>query len=128
LTAVSAAERSFYSRAGLEVKDSGSWNNDGSARTMELFGLRPELSGECMDNALKILRIVREHPDTALLVQANPAFCCPSIITEAMAAEIERVTGVPVVTITYDGTGSPRNDSIAPYLAFARERETATAR
>lgn len=123
LTAVASAERSFYAKAGLDAKESGSWSNEGSAKAMETFGLRPEMEGECMDNALKILRIVREHPDVALLVQANPAFCCPSIITEAMAGEIERVTGVPVVTITYDGTGSPRNDSIMPYLAFAKERE-----
>ncbi|MFA6507385.1 MAG: acyl-CoA dehydratase activase-related protein, partial [Treponemataceae bacterium] len=123
LTAVAAAERSFYAKAGLDSKENGSWNNEGSAKVMETFGLRPEMEGECMDNTLKILRIVREHPDVALLVQANPAFCCPSIITESMAGEIERVTGVPVVTITYDGTGSPRNDSIMPYLAFAKERE-----
>ena len=128
LTAVAAAERSFYAKAGLDVKENGSWTNEGSAKAMEAFGLRPEMEGECMDNALKILRIVREHPDVALLVQANPAFCCPSIITEAMGGEIERVTGVPVVTITYDGTGSPRNDSIAPYLAFAQERENVESR
>ncbi len=123
LTAVAAAERSFYAKTGLDAKDSGGWTNEGSAKAMAAFGLRPEMAGECTDNALKILRIVREHPETALLVQANPAFCCPSIITEAMAGEIERVTGVPVVTITYDGTGTPRNDAIAPYLAFAAERE-----
>lgn len=37
-----------------------------------------------------------------------------------MAREIERVTGVPIVTLTYDGTGAAKNDAIVPYLAFAR--------
>lgn len=128
MAAVAAAEKSLYAKTGMDSRESGGWNNEGNAKAMAAFGLRPELAGECTDNALKILRIVREHPDVALLVQANPAFCCPSIITEAMAGEIERVTGVPVVTITYDGTGSPRNDAIEPYLAFARERETAPSR
>ena len=35
-----------------------------------------------------------------------------------MNRDIERVTGVPVVSITYDGTGTPQNDRIVPYLAY----------
>ncbi len=53
-------------------------------------------------------------------VQANPAFCCPSIVTEAINAEIESVTGVPVVTITYDGIGAPKNDVVIPYIPALR--------
>ena len=97
-----------------------SWRNPGYLEKIERLGLRSELEGECFDNAIKIFRILDEHPDTAFFVQANPAFCCPSIITEAMAREIEAVTGVPIVTITYDGTGAPKNDAIVPYLSFGR--------
>jgi predicted CoA-substrate-specific enzyme activase len=97
-----------------------SWKNPGYLEKIERLGLRSELEGECFDNAIKIFRILDEHPDTAFFVQANPAFCCPSIITEAMAREIEEVTGVPIVTITYDGTGAPKNDAIVPYLSFGR--------
>jgi hypothetical protein len=56
----------------------------------------------------------------ALFVQASPAFCCPALITGAMAHEIERQTGVPVVSITYDGAGGRQNDVIIPYLKYAR--------
>jgi hypothetical protein len=49
-------------------------------------------------------------------VQTNPAFCCPSLVTEAMTNEIKRLTGVPVVTLTYDGTDDYKNDIIIPYL------------
>ena len=44
--------------------------------------------------------------------------------TEAMAGEIERVTGVPVVSITYDGTGGRKNDVIIPYLKYPRTADT----
>ena len=39
-----------------------------------------------------------------------------------MSGEIERVTGVPVVTVTYDGTETSQNDAIVPYIHFAREK------
>jgi hypothetical protein len=37
-----------------------------------------------------------------------------------MAHRIERVTGVPVVSVTYDGIGGSKNNVIIPYLAYAR--------
>ena len=78
--------------------------------------------GESYENLLKIMHIQKQHPDIALFVQTNPAFCCPSLITEAMSGEIERVTGVPVVTVTYDGTETSTNSVVVPYIHFARER------
>jgi hypothetical protein len=39
-----------------------------------------------------------------------------------MAPRIEEVTGVPVVSVNYDGTGSPVNDAVVPYIAAAKER------
>jgi hypothetical protein len=39
-----------------------------------------------------------------------------------MASGIERVTGVPVVSVTYDGIGGSKNDVIIPYLAYAPVR------
>ncbi len=86
------------------------------------FGLRTEHNGESFENLLKILHMTRVHPRLALYVQASPAFCCPSMVTEAMKQDIERFTGVPVVSITYDGTGQYRNDVIVPYLKYAAAR------
>jgi len=77
-------------------------------------------TGEAMDNLLKVFYIVRHHPDVALFVQASPAFCCPSLVTEAMAHEIEKKTGVPMVSVTYDGTGGTKNEVILPYLEYPR--------
>lgn len=87
---------------------------------LEQFNIRLDQEGESYENILKIFRILREHPDISLFVQTNPAFCCPSLITEAMSREIEEITGIPVLTITYDGTGSPKNDIIIPYLRYAK--------
>jgi hypothetical protein len=41
------------------------------------------------------------------------------MVTEAMARDIERLTGVPVVSITHDGTGQYQNEAIVPYVRFA---------
>ena len=113
---VAAVERSLERRSGITLSD-GPWTNRRRAEAYDYFGLRPEMSGENLDNALKILRILDEYPDVALFVQAAPAFCCPSLVTEAMTKAIESVTGVPVLSITYDGTGSYKNDAVEPYLA-----------
>ena len=36
-----------------------------------------------------------------------------------MTRDIERLTGVPVVSITYDGTGQYQNEGIVPYVKYA---------
>ncbi len=83
---------------------------------LEEYGIVQEHTGESMDNILKIHHIIHEHPDLSLLVQTNPAFCCPGLITEAMASKIEATTGVPIVNITYDISGGNKNKVIIPYL------------
>ena len=80
------------------------------------FNISPYNSGESAENILKIFYFIENYNDISLFVQANPAFCCPSLVTEAMTGEIRNITGIPVVTITYDGTGDYKNDVIIPYL------------
>ncbi len=95
-------------------------NNPDVEKELAQFNIRIEQEGESYENVLKIFRIMKEHPEIALFVQTNPAFCCPSLITEAMGKDIEEITGVPVITITYDGTDTPKNDIIIPYLKYAK--------
>ena len=92
-------------------------------KKLELFNIKNLHSGESYDNILKIFFILQNYPDVSLFIQTNPAFCCPSLITEAMKNQIRRITGVPVVTITYDGTSDFKNDIIVPYLKLAVKRE-----
>ncbi len=86
------------------------------------FALQTEHGGESFENLLKISHLAHGHPDLALFVQASPSFCCPSLVTQAMARDIEQRTGVPVVSITYDGTGQYRNDAVVPFLRHGGER------
>ncbi len=39
-----------------------------------------------------------------------------------MKSEIHRVTGIPIVTITYDGTSEPKNEVIIPYIKSLRKK------
>ncbi len=82
------------------------------------YHVRLEHTGESMDNLLKIFYTKKHYPDVSLFVQTSPAFCCPSLVTEAMAKEIEKKTGVPIVSITYDGTSKNKNEAIIPYLTY----------
>jgi predicted nucleotide-binding protein (sugar kinase/HSP70/actin superfamily) len=75
--------------------------------------------GESYDNILKIFYIVENYPEVSLFVQTNPSFCCPALITEAMTRRIKELTGVPIVTLTYDGTSDRMNDAIVPYIQKA---------
>jgi predicted CoA-substrate-specific enzyme activase len=87
------------------------------------FNMHPLHSGESYDNILKIFYIIENYPEVALFVQTNPSFCCPALITEAMTRRIREKTGVPVVTLTYDGTSDRRNDSVVPYIRKAIEKQ-----
>ena len=84
------------------------------------FGVTAHHTGESLDNLLKVFHILENDPEVSLFVQASPAFCCPSLVTEAMARRIEEVTGVPVLSLTYDGTAAARNDAIIPHLRYPR--------
>jgi predicted CoA-substrate-specific enzyme activase len=84
------------------------------------FNVTMQHTGESLDNLIKVTSIVDHYPEISLFVQASPAFCCPSLVTEAMSKDIERVTGVPVVSVTYDGTGSNVNSVVVPYIRFPR--------
>jgi hypothetical protein len=39
-----------------------------------------------------------------------------------MVRKIEKKTGIPVVSVTYDGTGGNKNDVIIPYLEYPRDK------
>jgi len=98
--------------------------NDSPDKILAEFNIRVENTGESMDNILKIHYITKHHPDVVLFVQASPSFCCPALVTEAMAQRIEKKTGIPIVSVTYDGTGGNKNDVIIPYLRYPRHKRS----
>jgi len=86
------------------------------------FGLNILQRGESFENILKIHALITNHPDLDLFIQTNPSYCCPSLVTESMTSKIEEVTGVPVVTIEYDGTSGTKNGDIIPYLKYRKKK------
>ncbi|MFO7934294.1 MAG: acyl-CoA dehydratase activase [Bacteroidales bacterium] len=80
------------------------------------FNVHSLHSGESFDNLLKIFYLTENYPGVALFIQASPSYCCPALVTEAMTRRIRQITGVPAVTITYDGTSDRMNEIIVPYI------------
>ena len=97
---------------------------------LEHFHIDPLHGGESYDNILKIFYLIENYPDISLFVQTNPSYCCPALVTEAMTRRIRELTGVPIVTLTYDGTSDRMNDAIVPYIknAIAENRQAPSSR
>jgi predicted nucleotide-binding protein (sugar kinase/HSP70/actin superfamily) len=116
LAMVSRLERTYLRYFHEVLGDTEPQFNDSAEEILSEHKVRLEHTGESMENLLKIHYLKKHYPDIALFVQTSPAFCCPSLVTEAMARKIERSTGVPIVSITYDGTGGDKNQAVIPYL------------
>ncbi|RJR15497.1 MAG: CoA activase [Nitrospiraceae bacterium] len=112
-------EKTYYKYFERILKEPDPEYDESPEKILSEYNIRVENTGESMDNIMKIHYIKKHYPDVALFVQASPAFCCPSLITEAMSKEIEKKTGTPVVSITYDGTGGNKNDIIIPYIRYS---------
>lgn len=121
LSALTALEKKYYRHFQQVLREPDHEFNDSAGHILAPYRIRSEHSGETMDNILKTYYIRKYYPDVALFIQVNPAFCCAALVTEAMAGRIERITGVPVVNMTYDGTFGDKNSIIVPYLAFPRK-------
>ena len=120
LAIINRLEKS-YNRMFGRITDGLDLGRDRSfEKILAEYHVRMENTGESMDNLLKIHHLEHKYPDIALFVQTSPAFCCPSVVTEAMARRIEKKTGIPVVSITYDGIGGHKNDVILPFLEYPR--------
>jgi len=116
LASLKILEEKYYKQFKKFIGDKPVINPKILEKNLAKFNINPFHSGESYENILKIFYIVENYPGIRLFVQTNPAFCCPSLVTEAMTHEIKRITGIPVVTLTYDGTAEYKNDVILPYL------------
>ena len=119
LTAMGLMEKRYYKYFEPLLKESNPAYDDPFETILARYGILPEHTGESMDNILKVHYTLKAHPDLALFVQATPSFCCPGLVTEAMAATIEKQSGIPMVSITYDGLGGNPNRVIIPFLRYA---------
>lgn len=122
MAAMAQMERWYYRRLERVVRQPLPRFAENPAQILGRFHVRLEHEGESQDNLMKTWYIKQQHPDLALFVQLNPAFCCAGLVTEAMSPAIREITGVPVLSITYDGIGGLKNDAILPYLQYSAER------
>jgi predicted nucleotide-binding protein (sugar kinase/HSP70/actin superfamily) len=120
LAELTRREKGYYKLLNRVLGEPEAHYDESPQKILAEYHLRMEHSGESMDNILKIHYLKKFHPDISLFVQTSPAFCCPSVITEAMARKIEAKTGTPIVSITYDGTAGDKNRVIIPYLKYPR--------
>ncbi len=121
LTAMTQMEKRYYRYFEPLFKEPDHTYNDPFEEILARYGLLPEHTGESMDNLLKVHYTMKENPDLALFVHTSPSFCCPGLVTEAMAVKIEKMTGVPVVSVTYDALGGNKNRVITPFLQYGRD-------
>ncbi len=116
--------KTYYKYFEQVLKEPDPEYDDSPEKILSDYNIRVENTGESMDNMLKIHYLKKYHPGLSLLVQTSPAFCCPSLVTGALAKKIEEKTGIPMVSITYDGTGGNKNDIIIPYLRYNRAKRS----
>jgi len=120
LTTVELIEQKYYSYFQKLLNEPEPVYAVNFEKVLQQFGVTMYHTGESFDNLIKIFALLHHYPDISLFVQTSPAFCCPALVTEAMAKRIYEVTGVPIVSITYDGTESFKNDVVVPYLTLLR--------
>lgn len=117
--AMTYMERAYHSEFERVLSDSSHDYGDDAAEILSHFDLRLDHSGETADNILKTWYLKKHYPDIVLFAQLNPGFCCAGLVTEALTSRIEEVIGVPVVSLSYDGIGGNKNDSLIPYITTA---------
>ena len=76
--------------------------------------------GETSENLLKVYYLREKYPELKLIINVYPLFCCPGLISEAIYRKVEKEVGIPIVSITYDGTQAYKNKILNPYLYFMK--------
>jgi len=128
LAASKVLEKAYYRVFDRMLEETDPEFDDSSADILARYGVLVENSGESAENLLKTWYIKKHFPEVSLFVQLSPIFCCAALVTEAMNRKIEEVTGVPVLSLTYDGTGGGKNEALAPYLKYPRKAKPKPSR
>ncbi|MFC1585239.1 acyl-CoA dehydratase activase [Fibrobacterota bacterium] len=115
---VKALGKNYYRRFNEILEEPMPDMNFDYQSVLKECNLSVEQSGESADNLLNLFFLKKQYPKISLFVQMNPAFCCAGLVTEAMSSRIEQITGVPVVSLTYDGTNKNQNEKLAPYIKY----------
>jgi predicted nucleotide-binding protein (sugar kinase/HSP70/actin superfamily) len=114
-------EQKYYKIAENVIQESFPPLNDKVFDVLEDYDLILDHGGETTQNILKVFALIEHYPDISLFIHVNPIFCCPGLVSESIFKKVEKDIGIPIVSITYDGTTTRRNDILAPYIHYLKQ-------
>ena len=117
-------ERKYYKIAECVLKDPFPVLNDKLFEKLDQYNLTLDHDGETVQNVLKVYALLEHYPDLSLFIHVNPIFCCPGLVSESIFKKVEKEIGIPIVSVTYDGTTAQRNHILAPYIHYLRQTFT----
>lgn len=77
--------------------------------------------GETVENLLKVFYLKETYAQLKFIINVNPIFCCPGLISEAIYKRVESDIDIPILSILYDGTQADKNRVLKPYLHYLQE-------
>jgi predicted CoA-substrate-specific enzyme activase len=114
-------ERKYYKIADNVLQEHFPPLNDKLFDILEDYDLILDHGGETSQNLLKIFALIEQYADLSLFIHVNPIFCCPGLVSESIFKKVEKDIGIPIISITYDGTTTRRNDILAPYIHYLKQ-------
>ena len=87
------------------------------------YNVRVEHTGEAMDNLLKVFYITRAPPQRRPFRAGQPGLLLSIPDHRGHGPGDRGKDGIPVVSVTYDGTGGAKNEVILPYLSIPEDVE-----
>ena len=85
------------------------------------YFLEPKHGGETVENLLKVFYLKETCVRLKFIINVNPIFCCPGLISEAIYKKVENDIDIPILSILYDGTQADKNRILKPYLHYLKE-------
>ena len=114
-------ERRYYKIAEAALREQFPVLDENIFNALGEYNLTLDHGGETAQNILKIFALLGHYSDISLFIHVNPIFCCPGLVSESLFKKVEKDIGIPIVSITYDGTASRRNDILAPYIHYLQK-------
>jgi predicted nucleotide-binding protein (sugar kinase/HSP70/actin superfamily) len=114
-------ERKYYKIAEATIQESFPTLKENIFDYLNKYDLILDHGGETAQNLLKIFALLDNYPDLAMFIHVNPIFCCPGLVSESIFKKVEEDIEIPIVSITYDGTATRRNEILAPYIHYLKQ-------
>ena len=93
------------------------------ARLMEERRFHHYIVGETSMTVGRALHEIGRNGVDAV-IHVNPIFCCPGVVSSSIFRKVQEDSGVPIVDLFYDGTGSP-NRLLIPHLHYLNKGKKA---